>query len=296
MEKYKIVVFGGTGFLGGYVVNELEKRKEYDIIVADIKPSEYQLNAKFIRCDITDYESVSKVIPENVDVVYNFAGFANLEYAAEQPLETTQLNVIGNLNILEASRIKKCKKFVFASSAYAMSDKGSFYGISKLASEKIIEEYNKKYKIDYIILRYGSVYSERDFDNNYIYNLIKGAIETNKILHKGDGEEIREYIHAADAATLSVDIIRNDKYLNQHLILTGAEKMKRKELFEMINEILGNKLQIELLNSDYNNHYKTTPYSFQPTASKKLVRNPYIDMGQGILECIKQIKMKLDEL
>ena len=74
------------------------------------------------------------------------------------------------------------------------------------------------------------------------------------------------------------------------MILTGSEKMKRIELFEMINEILGGTLKIELKGTQNNNHYKTTPYSFQPTASKKLVCNPYIDMGQGILECIKQIK------
>ena len=294
MNIKKVVVFGGSGFLGGYVVNELEKRN-YNIISADIKPSPYSQKSKFQTCNISNFESVKNVIPENVDVVYNFAGFANLERASDNPLSAVNLNVIGNLNVLEAARLKRCKQFIFASSAYAMSDKGSFYGISKLASEKIIEEYRKKYGLNYTILRYGSVYSERDFDNNYIYNLIKKAVETNKIIHNGDGNEIREYIHAADAATLSVDIIEDKKFLDQHLILTGSEKMKRIELFEMVNEILGYNLEIELHNNEYKEHYKTTPYSFQPTASKKLVSNPYIDMGQGILECIKQINLKESE-
>ena len=66
--------------------------------------------------------------------------------------------------------------------------------------------------------------------------------------------------------------------------------MHRKELFDMINEILGNKLKIQLHNDGYHNHYQTTPYSFHPTRSKKLVANPYIDMGQGILECMKDIE------
>lgn len=290
MSKKKVLVFGGAGFLGGYVVNELERRSNYDIIIADLQSSRYHKNAKFVNCDITDYSAVYNVIPEQVDVVYNFAGFANLEQASENPVSAMNLNVMGNLNVLEAAKEKNCHQFVFASSAYAMSDKGSFYGISKLASEKLVEEFHKKYNLPFTIIRYGSVYSERDFNNNYIYNLIKQAIKTGRILHDGDGNEYREYIHAADAATLSVDIIENDKYLNQHLILTGSEKMKRIELFEMINEILGETLKIELKGTQNNNHYKTTPYSFQPTASKKLVCNPYIDMGQGILECIKQIK------
>jgi UDP-glucose 4-epimerase len=168
-----------------------------------------------------------------------------------------------------------------------MSNKGSFYGISKLASEKIIEEYHKKHNLTFTILRYGSVYSERDYDNNYIYNLVKKAVVENKIEHGGDGNEIREYIHAADAAKLSVDIIETDEYDNLHVILTGTERMKRLELFNMINEIMNNKIDISYNNGEYNNHYRFTPYSFEPSLSKKLVANPHIDMGQGLLKCIR---------
>ena len=288
MAKLKVIVFGGAGFLGSYVVNELERR-DYDVIVADIKPSVYIKNSQFIECDITDKKAIANVISLNAFAVYNFAGFASLEQAADNPIETIELNILGNLNVLEISKTKGCKHFVFASSAYAMNDMGSFYGISKLSSEKIIEEYNTKYNLPYTIIRYGSVYSERDFDNNYIYNLIKTAKNTTKIVHNGDGQEIREYIHAADAATLSVDIIEDKKFKNQHIILTGFEKMKRIELFEMINEIMGNTLSIKLDDKGNSNHYRITPYSIQANVSKKLISNPFIDMGQGILECIKAI-------
>ena len=288
MKQDKIIVFGGAGFLGGYVVYELETRG-YEVIIADLNESKYHTESKFIQCDILDFNAVLNAIPNDVSFVYNFAGFASLEKASNDPINAIRLNINGNLNILEASRQKGCKQYIFASSAYAMTDKGSFYGISKLASEKIVEEYKKKYNLDYTIIRYGSVYSERDFDNNYIYGLIKNAILNKEIIHSGDGEEIREYIHAADAAVSSADIIENIKYKNQHIILTGHEKMKRIDLFQMINEIMGGKLTIKLQNSGYLSHYKTTPYSFQPTVSKKLINNPYIDMGQGILECIKQI-------
>ena len=58
----------------------------------------------------------------------------------------------------------------------------------------------------------------------------------------------------------------------------------------MINEIVGGKLKINLNNDGYHNHYKITPYSFHPTRSKKLVANPYIDMGQGLIDCLKDIE------
>ena len=284
----RVVVFGGCGFIGSYVVEEL-LNKGYDVIAADLNSSKYIDKKFFVKADILNIDQVNSVV-ERTDIVYNFAGFANLDDAIENPTKALELNVMGNLNILEACKKYHVKRFVYASSAYAMSDRGSFYGISKLTSEKLVEEYYKKFELEFTIVRYGSVYGERDYYNNYIYNLLKQSLETGEINHSGNGEEIREYIHAADVAKLAVDIIQSDKFINEHIILTGVERMQRKELFEMINEILGGKLIIKLNNDGYNNHYKTTPYSFHPTRSKKLVANPYIDMGQGLLECLKYIE------
>jgi len=282
-----VVVFGGDGFLGSYLVRELEARKVGEVTVADLTNNNNHPN--FVKCDILDYAQVENLFKKKVDYVYNLAGFANLDRAILFPIKTLELNIIGNTNILEAAKKNQVKRFIYASSAYAMSNKGSFYGISKLASEKVVEEYGKRYALDYTILRYGSVYSEDDFDNNYIYGLVKKAVLENKIEHKGDGEEFREYIHALDAAKLSVDVLEQDAYINEHVMLTGMEKMKRSSLFDMINEILNNKLEITYQGDKYTSHYKITPYSFEPSRSKKLVANPHIDMGQGLLDCIKAV-------
>jgi len=286
----KVLVFGGFGFLGYYLLKELLSRG-YEVVVADITDNfEFKERVHYIHCDISDQKQVDAVFQnQKYDIVYNLAGFANLDFSIEAPLKTMQLNVISNMYILEACVNAKIKKFVYASSAYAMSNKGSFYGISKLASEKIIEEYHKKYDLDFTILRYGSVYSEREYDNNYIYNLVRKAVLENIIDHKGDGDEIREYIHAGDAAKLSVDVIESDKFNNVHVILTGTERIKRSELFNMINEILNNKIEIKYNFNKHNNHYKFTPYSFEPSLSRKLTANPHIDMGQGLLECIRAV-------
>jgi UDP-glucose 4-epimerase len=286
----KVLVFGGFGFLGFYLVKELLNRK-YQVSVADINVNEELLSqVRYFKCDIANNEEVNQVFSSTTfDIVYNLAGFANLDYAIENPLKTMQLNVIGNIHIIEACLANNIERFVYASSAYAVSNKGSFYGISKLASEKIIEEYNKKHNLSFVILRYGSVYSEKEYDNNYIYNLVKGAVINGKIDHKGDGKEIREYIHAADAAKLSVDVIESDVYDNIHVILTGTERMKRIELFNMIKEILNDKVEVSCDDIGYNNHYRFTPYSFEASVSKKLIANPHIDMGQGLLECIRAV-------
>ena len=286
----KVLVFGGFGFLGHYLVRELLKRG-YKVTVADIHENEKMENEiTFVKCDITSKENVENVFEnKQFDFVYNLAGFANLDTAIKYPIETIQLNVIGNMHILEQCVKNNISRFVYASSAYAMSNKGSFYGISKLASEKIVEEYLKKYSLPFTILRYGSVYSERSYDNNYIYNLVKSAVLEGEINHNGDGNELREYIHAADASKLSVDIIESEDFKNLHVILTGKERMKRSDLFNMVKEILNDKIEINYKNDGYHNHYSFTPYSFEPSVSRKLSANPHIDMGQGLLECVRSV-------
>ena len=286
----KVLVFGGFGFLGHYLVHELLKRG-YKVTVADIHENEkLESEITYVKCDITSKENVENVFEnKQFDVVYNLAGFANLDTAIKYPIETIQLNVIGNMHILEQCVKNNISRFVYASSAYAMSNKGSFYGISKLASEKIVEEYLKKYSLPFTILRYGSVYSERSYDNNYIYNLVKTAVLEGEINHNGDGNELREYIHAADASKLSVDVIESEDFKNLHVILTGNERMKRSDLFNMVKEILNDQVEIKYKNDGYHNHYNFTPYSFEPSVSRKLSANPHIDMGQGLLECVRSV-------
>ncbi len=284
----KVAIFGGSGFLGSYVADELHKRG-YDITIVDKVQSKFVQQYKFVEVDILDFQSIREIV-KDMDYIYNFVAVSNLDDAIHMPITTMNINVMGNMNILEACReTGKIERFIYASSAYALSEEGSFYGISKRTSEKIIEEYSKRYGLKYTIIRYGSVYGERESHNNYIYNLIKNGLETGVLEYKGSGEDIREYIHAKDVAKLSVDILENREFENQHLILTGIERMKRIELLTMINEILGNRLKIENVDENHFGHYKITPYSFQPTTAKKLVANPFIDLGQGILEVIQTI-------
>ncbi|MFA6192498.1 MAG: NAD(P)-dependent oxidoreductase [Sulfurimonas sp.] len=285
----KVIIFGGSGFLGSYVADELTRRG-YDVTVADIDESKYiQKNQHFVKVDILDIKNIESII-KDADIVYNFVAIANLDEAIHDPINAMNINVMGNLNILEACRKNgNIKRFVYASSAYALSSEGSFYGISKQSSEKLTEEYYKRYGLKYTVIRYGSLYGERASHNNYIYNLLSEAIEIGELNYKGDGEDLREYIHAADAAKLSVDILEDTQYENEHIILTGIEKLKRIELLTMINEIMQNKLSINQISDDNMGHYKITPYTFHPTTAKKLVANPYIDLGQGLLECIQAI-------
>lgn len=294
----KAIVFGGSGFLGSHVADSLSDRG-YEVILFDKTKSDYiKSNQKMIIGDILSQVDVEKAI-EGVDYVYDFAGIANLDDASTKPLETIDLNIRGTCIIVEACIKEKVKRFVYASSFYVYSDKGGFYRCSKQAAELYIEEYARKSDIDFTILRYGSLYGTRTHGSNGVYDLLYGALFDSKIIYHGSGEELREYIHVKDAAELSVDIL-DAKYKNKYLILTGHEAIRVKDMICMIQEILHKPVEVEYRNQSSELHYHMTPYNFSPRQSYKLTNNCYRDIGQGLMECLKDMyqdkKEQNDEL
>lgn len=288
----KVVVFGGSGFLGSHVADTLAD-EDHNVTIFDKEESPYlKPYQKMIVGDILDKNAVNKAV-KGSDVVYNFAGIADIETAHLEPLKTIESNIMGTTLILEACRKYKIKRFVFASTIYVYSDTGSFYRSSKQACELFIENYNEVYNVPYTILRYGSLYGPRAKDNNWIHNVLKQAITEHKITRHGDGEEIREYIHVKDAAKLSVDIL-SKKFENENVIITGQQPMKIKDLMMMVNEILGNKIELDFIPVESSIHYEITPYCFKPKAGRKIVSTQFYDLGQGLLECLSEINSEVN--
>lgn len=279
----KIIVFGGSGFLGSYVADALTQAG-HAVTVFDVKPSAYLQDGQQMHVgDILDARQVMDAV-NGQDVVYNFAGISDLDNAATQAIDTIRLNIEGNANILEACRASGVKRFVYASSIYVYSDKGGFYRCSKQASEVYIEEFNRKYGLGFTILRYGTLYGPRANEHNSIYRYLKQAME-GRIVCDGDGEEIREYIDVRDAAALSVDIL-DKEYSNRCIVISGHHPMKFKDMLFTIKEILGKDIKINFKGEKSPDHYSYTPYSFTPKVGHKLIAQCYVDMGQGLLECL----------
>lgn len=287
----KAIVFGGAGFLGSHVADVLTA-EGYGVTIFDRKSSPYlQKNQKQIVGDILDEESVNKAI-EGQDVVYNFAGLADIDEAYQKPLESVRLNVLGNSIILEGCRKAKVKRFVFASSLYVYSKSGSFYRSSKQACEIFIENYGEQYGLPYTILRYGSLYGPRATESNGIYRFLRQAFCDKKIIRFGDGNELREYIHVLDAAKGSVAILA-EEFKGQSVIIAGHQQMYVKDLLLMIREMFDNKIEIEYKPEVNSYHYEITPYVFAPKIAKRLLISAYHDLGQGVLDCIYTMAREL---
>ena len=288
----KVVVFGGGGFLGSHVADTLTK-KGYEVIIYDIHNSQFiGEKQKMIVGDILDPEKVNEAV-RDTQYVYHFAGLADINEAKAKPVETITSNILGTTNILEACKNNNVCRFIFASTIYVYSELGSFYRSSKQACELIIENYFDEYDLNYTILRYGSLYGRRANQFNFIRNAVIQALLDNKIDRKGDGNEVREYINVKDAAKASVEIL-TDEFINSHIMIKGTQTIKVKELLLMINEIMGNKIEINYSKeTSYEGHYQLTPYSFRPRVAKKYLLNTYHDLGQGLLDTIYDIYKEL---
>lgn len=294
----KVLVFGGSGFLGSHIADELTLRG-YEVIIFDLNVSKYlNQNQKFIKGDILDFEKVKDSL-KDIDYVYNFAGLADLNKGMTEAIETVKQNILGNVHILEACKEFKVKRYIYASTLYVYSNTGGFYRCSKQAAEIYIESYQKYFNLDFTILRFGTIYGPRADETNSIYKYLKQALMENKITIYGNGEEIREYIHVRDAAKLSVDIL-NKEYENQHIMITGHYPMKVKDLLGMVKEIFHKDLKIEYKKPEdglgNDSHYKITPYIFHPKVAKKVISHSYLELGQGLLDSITDIYENIKEL
>lgn len=284
----KAIVFGGSGFLGSHVADVLSERG-YETTIFDIQPSRYLIeHQKMVVGDILDEDAVMAAV-KGQDFVYDFAGVADLDGASTRPADTILYNVIGACNIMHACVKHKAKRFVYASSFYANSDKGGFYRCSKQAAELYIEEYQRKFGLDYTILRYGSLYGPRAGKTNGIREMLESSLKDGLITYYGTGDERREYIHVRDAAALSVKILEED-YINKHIVLTGHESYRIKDMVKIISEILKRPIETHFENENRELHYAYTPYRYRPHGNYKLVNNFYHDIGQGLIECLRDIE------
>ncbi len=282
-----ILVTGGSGFLGSHVSDALSDAG-HSVKIVDIRESPYlRPDQEMCVGDLMDMDHMESCL-RGMDVVYHFAGIADIDECKLRPVDTAKFNILGTVQILEACRKTGVRRFVFASSAYVYSDSGYFYRSSKQACESFIENYAELYDLKYTCLRYGSLYGPRADERNSIYKLILQAVEEGKITYRGTGEELREFIHVQDAAQSSVHVL-DKKFENSYITLTGKEKMRYSVLLEMIKEMLGNRIEIEIVPSNRKAHYRITPYNFSPKLGMKLTNNPHVDMGQGLLQCIGEI-------
>ena len=140
-------MFGGAGFLGSHVADDYLQRVLMSWFLT-VESKWISNGQEMMIGSILDPLAVRKAV-SGADVVYNFAAIADLDEGYRKPLETIEINVLGNANIMSECCEQHVGQFVFASSVYVHSRHGGFYRCSKQASEKYVEEYQRLLGLDY---------------------------------------------------------------------------------------------------------------------------------------------------
>lgn len=298
----KALVTGGAGFLGHHLIKELLKRGiatiAYDI--EDYKqynPDDTDLCDSplftFVKGDILDIDRLTDAMA-GCDIVFHTAAIADIDEARHMPIKAMEINVIGTAKCLEAARRNKVSRFMYASSAYTAGNRGSFYRVSKQAGESLCKTFSDEYAMKYTILRYGSLYGRESNQWNFIYTMCRALLTTGEFTYVSSPDSEREYIHILDASRETVRIAIGEDFINKAVLITGHQRMKVKELFFMIQEILGREIRIHYIPHEQSRHYVMTPYSFEADVPVRVNLSSYVDISEGILDCLKTVQKDID--
>lgn len=258
----KILIIGGNGFIGSHLAEILCKNNK--VIIFDKKIFRKKINnISYVKGDIINLNQLKKNMHQ-VDIVFNFAALADIDLAANMPLQTAKINILGALNVFKACLEKKVKKVIHASTIYVDSNEGNFYAISKRCAEDYLLQFNKNYKLNYTILRFGSLYGESADKNNGIERIINTLIKRKKLIYRGTSKASRKYIYVKDAVKACKKVI-NKKYDNQCLTITG------KKLLKIRNIMLHLKKKYNIKNIHFLNEKNTSHYNIKPSPYKKIL-------------------------
>lgn len=239
----KVIVTGGAGFIGSHIVDLLVERG-YEVHIIDNLSSGKKENinqkAIFHDVDIREYEKLLPVF-ENAKYIFHEAAIPQVQYSIENPIDTNDINVNGLLNVLEASRVNKVKKLIFASSSAVYGDQDKMplvedmnanpispYGAQKYIGEVYCKLYSEIYNLETGCLRYFNVYGKRQNHEGTYASVIAKFInlfkQGKKLTITGDGSQTRDFVHVSDVALANILAMESNLIEKGEVINIGGKE------------------------------------------------------------------------
>jgi nucleoside-diphosphate-sugar epimerase len=262
----KIMITGGTGFVGSHLCDDLVKEGHEVIILArnDNKKQNIIQNLNKIRLeyvDTTDFPSLEKSIENNrPDVIFHLAGETSHKKSFEKPMYDVDTNSKSTLCILEKIRTLDLKcKFILGSTFIVIGrpeklpineettcNPTTIYGANRLASEHYCKIYNNVYNLDTIIFRITNSFGPREQyltpQKNAVNYLIYKAFKGEEVTIYNEGKFFRDFIYISDVISALKSIIQNGKSGNLYWIASGT-KTWFYEFGEWLHELTGCKIK-----------------------------------------------------
>lgn len=270
IKNSKILVIGGAGFIGSFVVSELLKEDVSEVIIYDNfargKINYLSEQLKDPRCklfpfggDIRETDILNNAM-KGMDYVISLAAMWLL-HCKDYPRTAFDVNIAGTFNILEACVNNNIKKLIWSSSASVYGDavelpmtenhpfnNKNFYGASKIAGEAMATAFNDRYGLEVIGLRYMNVYGPHQ-DQTAAYTgvvpIMLNKIKANEApTINGDGSQAYDFIYVEDVARCNVAALKSDTGFGMYNVGTEIQT-SIKELCELILELKSSALKVK---------------------------------------------------
>jgi UDP-glucose 4-epimerase len=305
----RILFFGGSGFLGSRYLQLFSKK--HNIIVV-CRSSEFPYFSKkvseeirFIKCDITDKESLNKLLLSGFDLVVHAAAKINISNESKGFQELIQTNVLGTVNILEAVVNAKIKKILFCSSMTVYSPETAipalensslspvhFYGISKMWAEDVIRMYAEKKRIKALIIRYPGLYGLPK-RSGYIYSIAYKMLRDQPVEVNTQGLKFWESMHIDDALVITEKLLNVWEWDKDYETMNcgyGGEVDRIKTAYR-IKEMLNSKSHINTIEPlDYKRFYLSN------SKIKSLLNSDFdYDFEKGLGKFLNELKHRKEQ-
>ncbi len=246
IKKKVSLVTGGAGFIGSNLVDQLVKRKHKVIILDNFSTGRRsnlshhkKKNVKIIKVDIATNKNLKRYF-KKLDYVFHLAGLADIVPSIENPSRYFQSNVIGTLNIIEAVKKIKLKKFIYAASASCYGIPNKFpikenakiapmypYALTKWQAEELIMHWSKVYNLPAISFRFFNAYGPRSRTSG-VYGAVFGVFMAQKLAKRpltivGSGNQTRDFIHVKDLVNGIIKAALSNKVQKIYNIGGGKE-------------------------------------------------------------------------
>lgn len=297
----KILVTGGAGFIGKYLVKTLLKNHEvtiFDNFTNSTKESiSYleDLGVKIIEGDINNNQEIHHAAKDQQLVIHLAAKISVID-SIKNPHLTFETNVNGTKNVLESCKINNIKKLIVASSAAVYGEGSELlkvseeydtnpispYGRSKLQMENIIKEFSINNELNCIILRFFNIFGIGQTDEyaGVITKFIKCINDNTPLEIYGDGNQVRDFVAIEDIVELILKIINYEQNNKIEIFNVGNETSKIIDLANLVINI--GKIKIEKIFKETKEGDIRFSSSSYDKAQKILEYNPKISLENGI--------------
>lgn len=269
IDGIKILVIGGAGFIGSFVVSELLKSKVGKVVVYDNfargKSGNLEESLKDPRCelysnggDVRETDILNDAM-QGCDAVIHLAAMWLL-HCKDYPRTAFHVNIEGTFNVLEACVKNNVKRLVYSSSASVYGDASevpmteehpfnnkNFYGATKIAGEAMCRAYHDRYGLSYVGLRYMNVYGPHQ-DQTAAYTgvipIMLNKIDANEApTINGDGTQAYDFIDVEDVARSNLCALEADAVDEFYNVGTGVQT-SIKELCDTILDLKQSQLKV----------------------------------------------------